>query len=34
MEQIFQNGLHEFLQEFMAANNNLSRSIAVNFNFP
>jgi uncharacterized alpha-E superfamily protein len=34
MERIFQDGLHEFLQEFMAANNNLSRRIAVDFNFP
>ncbi len=34
MEQIFQNGLHEFLQEFMFSNNALSQSIATNFNFP
>jgi uncharacterized alpha-E superfamily protein len=34
MEQIFQNGLHEFLQDFMAANNSLSQSIATTYNFP
>jgi uncharacterized alpha-E superfamily protein len=34
MEQIFQNGLHEFLQDFMASNNALCKSIATNFNFP
>jgi uncharacterized alpha-E superfamily protein len=34
MEQIFQNGLHEFLQDFMDSNNALSQSIATNFNFP
>jgi len=34
MEQIFQAGLHEFLQDFMAANNNLSGAIARNYNFP
>jgi len=34
MEQIFQNGLHEFLQDFMNSNNALSQSIATNFNFP
>ncbi len=34
MEAIFQSGLHEFLQEFMASNTNLSRVIAQNFNFP
>ncbi len=34
MEQIFQSGLHEFLQEFIAGNTALSRSIAKNYNFP
>jgi uncharacterized alpha-E superfamily protein len=34
MEQIFQAGLHEFLQNFMASNNNLSNSIARTYNFP
>ncbi len=34
MEAIFQSGLHEFLQRFMAANTDLSRVVAKNFNFP
>jgi uncharacterized alpha-E superfamily protein len=34
MEQIFQNGLHEFLQEFMITNTALSQSIAATYNFP
>lgn len=34
MEQIFQSGLHEFLQEFIAANTRLSLSIAKQYNFP
>jgi uncharacterized alpha-E superfamily protein len=34
MEQIFQNGLHEFLQGFMQKNNALSASIAKTYNFP
>ena len=34
MEQIFQEGLHEFLQDFMTANNSLSQSIATTYNFP
>ena len=34
MEQIFQSGLHEFLQEFITANAALSQSIAKNYNFP
>ena len=34
MEQIFQSGLHEFLQNFMDANNQLSQSIAKTYNFP
>ena len=34
MEQIFQSGLHEFLQEFIAGNTSLSQSIAKNYNFP
>ena len=34
MEQIFQSGLHEFLQDFMHKNNTLSASIAKTYNFP
>ena len=34
MEQIFQSGLHEFLQEFILGNTRLSQSIAKNYNFP
>ena len=34
MEQIFQSGLHEFLQDFMHKNNVLSASIAKTYNFP
>jgi uncharacterized alpha-E superfamily protein len=34
MDEIFQSGLHEFLQEFLAANTRLSVSIAKTFNFP
>ena len=34
MEQIFQAGLHEFLQEFIAGNTRLSQSIARQYNFP
>jgi uncharacterized alpha-E superfamily protein len=34
MEQIFQAGLHEFLQGFIADNNGLSASIAKTYNFP
>ncbi len=34
MDAIFQSGLHEFLREFMAANNALSASIAKTYNFP
>jgi uncharacterized alpha-E superfamily protein len=34
MEQIFQSGLHEFLQDFITANAALSQSIATNYNFP
>ncbi len=34
MEQIFQDGLHEFLQDFMEANNALSQSISKTYNFP
>ena len=34
MEDIFQNGLHEFLASFMAANNSLSAEIANTYNFP
>ena len=34
MEQIFQSGLHEFLQDFIAANTSLSQSIARSYNFP
>ena len=34
MEQIFQSGLHEFLQEFMATNTAVSSAIATTYNFP
>ena len=34
MEDIFQNGLHEFLPSFMAANNSPSAAIASTYNFP
>ena len=34
MEEIFQGGLHEFLQDFMARNNALSQMIARTYNFP
>jgi uncharacterized alpha-E superfamily protein len=34
METIFQSGLHEFLQNFIAENAALSQSIAKNYNFP
>ena len=34
MEEIFQNGLHEFLASFMAGNNALSAEIARTYNFP
>ena len=34
MKQIFQSGLHEFLQNFMLRNNALSASIAKTYNFP
>ena len=34
MDEIFQGGLHEFLQDFMASNNRLSASIATTYNFP
>ena len=34
MDAIFQNGLHEFLQDFMASNNRLSAEIALSYNFP
>ncbi len=34
MKQIFQSGLHEFLQNFMHRNNALSASIAKTYNFP
>lgn len=34
MEQIFQSGLHEFLQELMLSNTALSASIAKTYNFP
>jgi uncharacterized alpha-E superfamily protein len=34
MEQIFQSGLHEFLQDFINSNNRLSASIAETYNFP
>jgi uncharacterized alpha-E superfamily protein len=34
MEQIFQAGLHEWLQDFVRDNNNLSRNIGLTYNFP
>jgi uncharacterized alpha-E superfamily protein len=34
MDDIFQSGLHEFLQEFVQANNQLSSNIARTYNFP
>jgi uncharacterized alpha-E superfamily protein len=34
MEDIFQSGLHEFLQDFISANARLSQSIATSYNFP
>jgi uncharacterized alpha-E superfamily protein len=34
MEQIFQSGLHEWLQDFIRANNALSNDIGKTYNFP
>ena len=34
MDDIFQSGLHEFLQDFVTGNAKLSASIAKNYNFP
>ena len=34
MDQIFQSGLHEFLQDFLSANDKLARSIAASYHFP
>lgn len=34
MDSIFQDGLHEFLQDFMTTNNRLSADIALTYNFP
>ena len=34
MEEIFQSGLHEFLQDFMAGNARLSHAIGKTYNFP
>jgi uncharacterized alpha-E superfamily protein len=34
MEEIFQSGLHEFLQDFVTANTRLSHSISTTYNFP
>lgn len=34
MDQIFQAGLHEFLQDFIINNTTLSQSISKNYNFP
>jgi len=34
MEEIFQSGLHEFLQDFMAGNARLSQSVGRTYNFP
>ncbi len=34
MPEIFQSGLHEYLQEFIVGNNNLSHEISRTYNFP
>jgi len=34
MDDIFQSGLHEFLQDFVKANNQLAAEIAQTYNFP
>jgi hypothetical protein len=34
MEDIFQNGLHEYVQTFITANVTLSRDIGTTYNFP
>ena len=34
MEDIFQHGLHEYLQDFLAANTSLSGAIGETYNFP
>jgi len=34
MSDIFQSGLHEFLQDFITSNNALSRDIGSAYNFP
>jgi uncharacterized alpha-E superfamily protein len=34
MDDIFQSGLHEFLQDFVSRNARLSASIGTNYNFP
>jgi len=34
MEEIFQSGLHEFLQDFITGNAKLSHAIATTYNFP
>ena len=34
MDDIFQSGLHEFLQDFMNANNRIAAQIAQTYNFP
>ncbi|MBG1232610.1 alpha-E domain-containing protein [Aestuariivirga litoralis] len=34
MDEIFRHGLHEFLQDFLFTNQQLSQSIAQTFNFP
>jgi len=34
MEHIFQNGLHEYIRDFIKTNTNLSGAIAQTFNFP
>jgi hypothetical protein len=31
---IFQNGLHEYIQQFIHANVSLSRDIGITYNFP
>jgi uncharacterized alpha-E superfamily protein len=34
MEDIFQSGLHEYVQNFITANVTLSRDIGITYNFP
>jgi uncharacterized alpha-E superfamily protein len=34
MDEIFQRGLHEFLQDFIKSNSDLSHLIGQTYNFP